>query len=90
MDPPKNEYVDVDVNVHEKNEDKIVQDPSTANFKDDSENSKKNSHELSNVARSMIDGLYDESVGEQGTSLANEIHAVIFHFHRRNFGIFTA
>ncbi|VDK75225.1 unnamed protein product [Onchocerca ochengi] len=75
VDPPKNEYVDVDVNVHEKNEDKIVQDPSAANFKDDSENSKKNSHELSNVARSMIDGLYDESVGEQGTSLANEIHA---------------
>ncbi|OZC05510.1 hypothetical protein X798_07516 [Onchocerca flexuosa] len=75
VDSANNEYVDVDVNVHEKSEKKIVQESSAGNFKDYSENSKKNSHELSNVARSMIDGLYDKSIDEQGTNLANKIHA---------------
>ncbi|VDO52429.1 unnamed protein product [Onchocerca flexuosa] len=90
VDSANNEYVDVDVNVHEKSEKKIVQESSAGNFKDYSENSKKNSHELSNVARSMIDGLYDKSIDEQGTNLANKIHAVIFHFLSRNLEILTA
>ncbi|KAM3722119.1 ATP-dependent helicase/nuclease subunit [Dirofilaria immitis] len=75
VDSSNNEHVGIDVNVHEKNEEKIVQESSAGNFKDYAESSKKNSYELSNVAQSIIDELHDKSIDEHGTSLANKIHA---------------
>lgn len=72
MNSTKNEYSDVNVQKeHESN---------GGNCKVYAENSKKNSHDLSSVSRSMIDELFDENIGKQGTSLVNKIHAVIFHF----------
>uniref|UniRef100_A0A0R3RGW0 BZIP domain-containing protein n=1 Tax=Elaeophora elaphi TaxID=1147741 RepID=A0A0R3RGW0_9BILA len=65
----KDDHIDADVNMHDKKE------SSGGNCKDYPENSKKNSHELSSVSRSMIDGLFDKSIDKQGTTLANKIHA---------------
>lgn len=79
---PKNEHIDIDVNVHKE------QGSDGGDCKNFPGNSKENSHDSSNVSRSMIDGLFGKNVNEQGTSLVNKIHAVIFHFFSRNLEIF--
>ncbi|EJW76631.1 hypothetical protein WUBG_12459 [Wuchereria bancrofti] len=70
----KNEQIGVDIHMHRE------QESSVGNCKKSPESPKKDSYKLNSVSQSMIDGLFEKSVDEQGTNLVNKIHAVIFHF----------
>uniref|UniRef100_A0AAF5Q2B7 BZIP domain-containing protein n=1 Tax=Wuchereria bancrofti TaxID=6293 RepID=A0AAF5Q2B7_WUCBA len=65
----KNEQIGVDIHMHRE------QESSVGNCKKSPESPKKDSYKLNSVSQSMIDGLFEKSVDEQGTNLVNKIHA---------------
>ncbi|EJW78139.1 hypothetical protein WUBG_10953 [Wuchereria bancrofti] len=60
----KNEQIGVDIHMHRE------QESSVGNCKKSPESPKKDSYKLNSVSQSMIDGLFEKSVDEQGTNLA--------------------